>query len=223
MAHTNRAQLGKRKAIRFLLSSSAEGIFWILLFLFIVTTSSCTKGPVIVPPAPAPVENLTRQIDLGNKEIPFWGSIAIIDFDGDRFPELIFEILPLGDPIVLRDRWLWQVKTTRFTALPINPNVDQVPALNEGEVFSLNDFDVYEWYLGNTITLFEKITYPNDHYWWEGNWKGVSHKFLPFKVLRADGYYAGWVEISSDLEAKKGYLHRAGISKLPNTPVKAGF
>jgi hypothetical protein len=222
MSHNTRATVRKREFSRKLFSASMEGLFWIVLFFLVVLTSSCSKEKV-EPPAPMPpAENKTDQIDLGNKVIPFWGRIETIDFDNDRFPELIFEIVPIGDHILKRDRWQWQIKTTRFTALPINTMNEQVPALSKGDSIRLQDFNEFEWYHGAQITLFEKIMDIQGNTWWDGNWKGATRKYLPFKILRPDGYYAGWVEISSDLDAGKGYLHRAGISKVPNKAVKAG-
>jgi hypothetical protein len=223
MTHHFRAIMRKHKSSVSLFSASLEGLFWMMLFFLLVFTSSCSKDVAEPPAPPPPVENKTLQIDLGNKVIPFWGRIETIDFDKDNFPELIFEIVPVGDHILKRDRWLWQIKTTRFTALPINLENDQIPVLSKGDSIFLDDLNGNEWYHGSLITLFEKIMDDQGNTWWEGNWKGATHKYLPFKVLRADGYYAGWVEISSDAVTEKGYLHRAGISKVADKGVKAGY
>jgi hypothetical protein len=135
MTHHFRAIMRIRKHSGSLISASIEGLFWMMMFFLLLFSSSCSKDAVKPPATPPPVKNKTLQFDLGNKVIPFWGRIETIDFDKDHFPELIFEIVPVGDPILKRDRWLWQIKTTRFTALPINLTNDQVPVLRKGIVF----------------------------------------------------------------------------------------
>nr|MCU0405313.1 hypothetical protein [Chitinophagaceae bacterium] len=198
-----------------------EGLFWIILFFFMIFGTSCSKDPLPVE-TPPPAEAETIITDLNNMEIPFWGRIETIDFEGDRFPEFIFEIVPVGDAINQLDKFCYNVKSTRFTSLPVN-EMNEVPHVSHGVQIPLTDFKGYEWWPGNEITLVRKVVSQNGSSWWEGNWKDKEKKYLPFQVLRNDGIYAGWLEISTNTLAEKTIIHRAGISKKPNTAVKAGL
>jgi hypothetical protein len=186
-----------------------------------IFSSSCSKDPIPVQ-TPPPTGSETIITNLNDMEIPFWGRIETIDFDGDRFPEFIFEIVPVGDGINRLDKFCYNVKTTRNTALPIN-EMDQVPVVTKGNQIPLTDFKGYEWWAGNEITLFQKIVSQNGATWWEGNWTDKELKYLPFQVLRTDGVYAGWLEISTSTQTEKAIIHRTGISKKPNVAVKAGI
>ena len=203
------------------ISNSFESIFWIVLFFFMIFSSSCTKDTnPVVPPPPAKAETII--MDLGDMEIPRWGHIETIDFEGDRFPEFIFEILPVGDWINRLDRYCYNVKTTRNTALPVNER-NEVPHVSYGIQIPLVDFKGYEWWPSNEITLLQKIVPETGTTWWEGNWMDKTLKYLPFQVLRQDGKYAGWLEISTNTQTEKAIIHRAGISNTPNVAIKAGI
>jgi hypothetical protein len=69
----------------------------------------------------------------------------------------------------------------------------------------------------------QKVIPENGAIRWEGIWKDKEKKYLPFQVMRNDGVYAGWLEISTNTQTEKAIIHRAGISKKPNVAVKAGI
>ncbi len=221
MSHFKKGADPRYKASFEALSSSFEGLFWVILFFFMIFSSSCSKDPlpVITPP---PAGSGTIITNLNDMEIPFWGRIETIDFDGDRFPEFIFEILPVGDGINRLDKFCYNVKTTRFTALPVNEN-NEVPHVSQGVPVPLTGFKGYEWWPGNEITLFTKVVSQSGASWWEGNWMDKEKRYLPFQVLRTDGVYAGWLEISTNTRTEKAIIHRAGISPKPNVAITAGL
>jgi hypothetical protein len=59
--------------------------------------------------------------------------------------------------------------------------------------------------------------------YWEKPWKDAIHKFLAIRVHRNGQLYYGWVELSMDRSRSKLILHRSGISKIADKPVKAGI
>jgi hypothetical protein len=221
MSHKKQGAVAHHKASIEQLSSSFEGLFWIILFFFMIFGTSCSKDPLPVE-TPPPAESETIITDLNNMEIPFWGRIETIDFDGDRFPEFIFEIKPIGDHINKLDQHRYNVKTTRATSLPINER-EELPVFSKGEQIPMIGFSGFEWWGGVELTLMQKVIPENGAIRWEGTWKDKEKKYLPFQVMRQNGIYAGWLEISTNTLAEKAIIHRAGICKKPNTAVKAGL
>ena len=221
MTHTYAKSIPVWGGLTTMLSSKFERFHWLLVLVILVFGTSCSKHPIPANPhIPTPSETIV--LDLKNMEIPEWGKIEIIDFNGDRFPEFIFEIKPIGDYINKQDKFKYNVKTTLLTELPINGN-EEVPYFDYDSTIPLSKFGDYEWWAGAEITIMQKVVSVNNGTLWEGNWINVQKKYLPFKVLRPDGVYAGWLEISTSTQTEKAIIHRAGISKLANKPVKAGI
>jgi hypothetical protein len=46
---------------------------------------------------------------------------------------------------------------------------------------------------------------------------------LPIQIKKDNKRFNGWVELSFDMDAEKVILHRAAISKLPESQVIAGI
>lgn len=147
---------------------------------------------------------------------------ASFDVDGDRQKDIYFTTLYVGDPILQADKKQWLAGSSFYTNLPVNEK-ENIPVLNSLDRIPVGNFNGYSWYNASTIILAQKIITNTAPSYWLGQWKDVSHKFVPFQVIRTNGFYNGWVEVSFDTQAEKIILHKAAVSKEANKPVKAGL
>ena len=144
-----------------------------------------------------------------------------VDLDGDGTTDFSFNTLLVGDPVLMRDRLQFYVNSKIKTNL-LNDNNDESPVFNKGEQIKLTHAG-YTWYEISAIVLTEKITPLSSPVFWQGLWKNAHHKYLPVQIEKTGGIYIGWIELSFNQVTQKLILHRAAISTLPNTPVKAGY
>jgi hypothetical protein len=188
--------------------------------LFTVLLAGCQKDEVIPAPTPAPVPApAIRYTDLGNTPIfNMYGKS--IDIDGDATNDFYFQALPVGDPVLGRERLQFYAYSKIHSSL-LNDAVDQSPMLDHSALITTS-FTGYTWYEISAVVLAEEIRPDNAASYWEGSFKNASHKYLPVRIQRNNLYYFGWIELSMDKENRKLILHRAGMSTEAGKEIKAG-
>ncbi|MGN6530351.1 MAG: hypothetical protein ACTHK0_01180 [Ginsengibacter sp.] len=183
----------------------------IISTLFIL--ASCDK-PVVHP------DPTMNYIDLENKEVKFSES-ASVDINKDGMADVRFSTKFLGDPIAKKDMHIYLATSRSNCRLPVNAN-ENPPVLSKGEPIPLENFAGYTWYENTQIQLVQKVTEITGDPYWEGLWKSGNHQYLPVQVMANKQRFNGWMELSFDTNGEKIILHKAAISKLPETFVIAG-
>lgn len=180
-----------------------------------VLLAACSdKEENIVVPLPA-----MDYFDLQDQELSF-GTARTVDFENDNNWDILFSSIAIGDPVLRRDRHQFFIGTDIHVSLQVSN--EETPALSEGDVIGAVPLPEHHWYNGNGIGLAQRITPESGPQYWEGNWKDVSHKFIALQLIRGGKPYFGWAEISINSETGKMILHRAAMSRVPSTTVKAG-
>ncbi|MGN6541368.1 MAG: hypothetical protein ACTHKY_11220 [Ginsengibacter sp.] len=159
--------------------------------------------------------------DLDNKTVGFNESYSI-DLNKDGVTDVRFHTLLVGDPISKQDKRKYLVTSKINCLLPINSN-ENAPLLYKGEAVPLENFSGYTWYGIAQIELAQKVTGITGNPFWEGMWKSCNHNYLPVQVKLDNQRFNGWVELTFDTNIEKVILHRAAISKLPESEVIAGL
>ena len=172
---------------------------------------SCKKSAIDQP------ANLP--IDLKDSTIVF-GKYASYDLNGDGQRDLLFHTQLVGDPVSQRDKRQWLISSSFFTNLAVD-HEEKIPAMHQGEHIPVGNFAPYHWYNASSILLAQKNIGLNSIDW-EGQWLDLSHRFIPFQVIKDNGLFNGWVEASFQKSGEKLVLHRAFLSNSPNTAIKAG-
>jgi len=191
-----------------------------LLFTTIIALAliSCKKESSDTPAKTGPV---MEYFSFNDREIRENTGGFSIDVDHDGRNDLAFTTLLVGDPLNQVDKRQFLVSSNIQVNLPVNGN-EEIPVMNSGDAIVLNNFNGYQWFELSAILLVQKITSFNAPVRWEGRWKNVSHKYMPYQLLKNNDRYNGWIEISVDIANGKVIVHRAAISKEPNRAIKAG-
>jgi hypothetical protein len=158
-------------------------------------------------------------IDLQDKKITF-GTSQQLDIDANGTTDFTFYTLLVGDPILQRDRRQFYIGSKVKTNL-LNDVNDESPVLIKGEPIMVNH-PGYTWYEISAIVLTEKITPVTQPPFWQGRWSEADHKYLPVQLDKGGKLYMGWIELSMNKTTEALTLHRAGISLVPNSVVRAG-
>jgi hypothetical protein len=191
----------------------------VLIAVSFLTFISCKKEDTQQLP---PEEKLEMEyFDLSNKEIKAFAPGFSIDVNHDGRNDLKFGTLLVGDPIEQVDKIQFFISTNIGICLPVNNN-ENIPVLSTGDSIVLDDFNGYQWFELSTIVLVQKVISDNNPDSWDGAWKDVSHKFIPFQVKNSDKRYNGWIEISVDISNEKLILHKAAIGKTADKIIYAG-
>ena len=193
-----------------------QQFFYCLTIVLIL--ASCRKAHA---PSPLPANDLQFS-DLNDREVKYKGPAAIIDLNKDNEPDLVFGVLPVGDPLNNVDKTQFRVSSGIFTRLPVN-HLEQVPMLDRSDTVFLNNFNGYNWYEISSVILVEKVEDVAGTIVWRGNWQTAAKNYLPVQVLKNEQRFNGWVELSFDLANEKIILHRAAISKHPERNTRAGI
>lgn len=126
-----------------------------LIFLFFIAFASCKKDPVVQPPVPTPeavVEMLYT--NLNNTEVKYAPQGVWVDLDKDNRPEVLFEVMLVGDFINKKDMYKFNIVTSIRTNVPVNSN-EQIPVFQKGATIRIENFEGTNWYGASEITLIE--------------------------------------------------------------------
>jgi len=187
-----------------------------VLLLFI---TACKKDKKEIPD-PVPSQPGMSYFDLKDSTVSL-GGLNVLDLDRDGKYDLFCSTLLVGDPVLMQDKWQWLVNSSLEANLPVKNEI--VPAMEKGTIIPVQDFSGYGWFNASSIVLAQKVIGLIQPPFWEGAWKGASHQYLPFQLVRPGGLYNGWVELSFNQAGEKVILHKAALSKISNTGIKAGF
>jgi hypothetical protein len=194
-----------------------------LIVIFLIVLASCKKDPVLQPPVPIP-EPLTEMLytNLNNAEVKYSPSGVWVDLDNDNRPDILFEVMLVGDFINKKDMYRFNIVTSIRTNVPVNSN-EQIPAFQKGALITMANLAGTNWYGASEITLMEKVVFANNAVVWQGNWLTVQKSYLPVQLYRNGKWHNGWIELTADQQNEKLILHRAAISKEPEKIIKAGL
>jgi hypothetical protein len=189
--------------------------------LVLIMAIACKK-PRPEPPVQPPVQPAPSMLvkDLADSSLAF-GKGASFDLDGNGEKDVLFSTQLVGDPVEQKDKKQWLVSTSFHASLPVN-SIEQIPVLNYLDSIPLNNFSGYEWFNASSILLSQKTIMENTPPFWEGDWKEASHRFVPIQLVKPDGLYNGWIEISFSTANEKLTLHKAAVCKVVNKSVVAG-
>ncbi|MBS4066785.1 MAG: hypothetical protein KGZ74_19640 [Chitinophagaceae bacterium] len=190
-------------------------------FLFAVMIISCKKNPS-QQPQPEPKTEMIYT-PLNDVEIKYQSRGVLIDLNKDDRADVFFGVTHVGDPVNKEDKFRFNIITSILTSIPVNNN-EQTPVFRKDVRIPLNNFGVYNWYNASEITLIEKIISENGSFLWIGNWLAANRNYLPVQILGINNQrFNGWIELTADASGERLILHRAAISKVPETEVSAGL
>lgn len=192
-----------------------------LISLLLLFACSCRKAndndnrlqnDLIIPPME--YYNNINQVIMG-------GGIGFrFDADLDQKPDLLFNTRLVGDPIQGVDKVQFFVLSYPGSSLPVDAS-ESVPMLAAGDSIPVANFRGCTWYRASSVVLMEKINGDSTSHW-SGNWKDVTHAFLPFQCHRANANYTGWVELSVDSASARLIVLRAAVCRQPERTSYSG-
>jgi len=191
--------------------------FALIVFILLVA-NACKKSavkPVVVTPQP-----LMQYLNLKDSAITF-GKGASFDLNNDGEKDVLFSTLLVGDPVEQKDKKQWFISTSLSSNLPVN-SAERIPVMNHPDAIPVNNFSGYTWYNAASIVLVQKTITMMLPPYWEGDWKESSHRYIPVQIIKPDGLYNGWVEVSFNTATEKLILHRSAVSLEANKEVFAG-
>lgn len=195
-------------------------MYKLLLLLTVVTLfAGCQKERDKNPGDPETHPPMTYT-DLNDAQLQFGGSKSL-DIDANGSVDFHFHTLYVGDALLRRDRKQYYI-TSGIGVNLLNDANDQSPVLQKGDGVK-RIHPGYDWWQISSIVLAEKIIPEGAAEFWQGNWKNVSHKYIPVQLMKDEKPYHGWIEVSFDTFTEKLLLHRAGICALPDVEIKAGY
>jgi hypothetical protein len=193
------------------------------IILSFIAFTSCKKDLVVQPPVPTPEPIVEMQYtNLNNAEVKYSPSGIWVDLDNDNRPEVLFEVMLVGDFINKKDMYRFNIVTSIRTNVPVNIN-EQIPVFQKGATIRVENFDGTNWYGASEITLIEKMVFENSLVVWGGNWLSVQKAYLPVQLFKNGKLHNGWIELTADHQNEKLILHRAAISKEPEKIIRAGL
>jgi len=189
------------------------------LALAVLLLAACKKEKTTQPETPVP-HPVMQYLDLHDESIGF-SQIKIIDINNDGTNDFLVSTLLVGDPILQRDRRQYYISSGTQSRLLMDGN-NQSPVLIKNEEIKLQH-PGYGWFEVNSLLLAEKIVPMIGNPFWQGNWKAVSHKYLPVQVKKNGNIYNGWVELSFDMVQEKIVLHKTAVCTEAGKTIKAGL
>jgi hypothetical protein len=193
------------------------------VMLSFIAFTSCKKDQIVHAPVPNPepvVEMLYT--DLNSAEVKYSPSGIWVDLDNDNRPEVLFEVMLVGDFVNKKDMYKFNIVTSIRASVPVSSS-EQIPVFQKGAIIRIEGFDGTNWYVGSEITLMEKVIFENRAVVWRGNWLTVQKSYLPVQLNKNGRWHNGWIELTADHQKEKLILHRAAISKEPEKTIKAGL
>ncbi|HEX6333104.1 MAG TPA: hypothetical protein VFZ78_02695 [Flavisolibacter sp.] len=193
----------------------------VVLFAAVVLSVfiSCRKQEV-PPGTVTPGHPQMRITNLGDSVVTF-GKGASFNLDGLDGKDVYFGTMLVGDAVYQQDKYLWLVSTSFYASLPVNEH-ESIPVMQYNDSIRTADFNGYNWYNASTIVLAQKVIGTTQPPFWAGDWKEASHRYIPVQLIRPDGFYNGWVEVSFSIQQERLVLHRAAVCRVPSTTIAAG-
>jgi hypothetical protein len=193
-----------------------------LLLAFVVIASACEKDKNKDNDNPGQHPAMTY-VDLQNREIRL-NQEAVFDLDGDDRLDVAFLVYHIGDPVEQKEKTRFTILGSAIVSFLTKDENDQSysPVKNTNDVIHIANELPYEWWGASETSLAQKTEPQGQPAYWEGNWKNASHKFFPIQFVKMNKRYAGWIELSFDMQAEKLVLHRAAFSKVADTDILAG-
>jgi hypothetical protein len=192
-------------------------LFSLCLLAFI----SCKKNnPEPSPEEPAFNDPAMTYIDLTGKSVAMDQSL-VLDIDGNKKMDLLFYTERQSLEHNTKSASVFTVISGNTCYLANNMLDDTTPILQKGDPVSHVELPGYEWYPVVNFTLMQYATVGGQSYW-EGPWKDLDHRYLPFELLISGKAYLGWVELFADAKTSRLTFYRAAMSKEPQTRIRAG-
>jgi hypothetical protein len=197
-------------------------IFIPFLIVVVLATLGCNKTPLAPPaPLPIPADPAMDYLGLNDIVIAYGRPGKAVDLNKDNRNDLFFGVQLVGDPISKTDKRQFLVVSSIYTSLPVTVNEQVAPHLKDAAI-PLGNYSNANWYNASEIVLVERVETVNGQISWQGNWLTSQKQYLPVQLLKEDKRFNGWVEVSFDQMNQQLILHRAAVSKLPETEIKAG-
>ncbi|MET0637974.1 MAG: hypothetical protein ABWZ25_18220 [Chitinophagaceae bacterium] len=197
---------------------------FLITAMLMVQLFSCKKDSyheVLPAPIPPPAER-DGMIYLDLHDFPVSdNNRKSIDFDSINGFDFQFSTLRIGDPLNMQDRIEFFIGSNLECYLLFDSR-DNVPAYGSGREIPLDNIVGYHWHDVGYSVLIAKIISVDTPVFWRGKWIGLQHAFVPVQRRTSAGKFNGWIELSVDTANEKIILHRAAISILPNSLVRAG-
>lgn len=177
-------------------------------------------GKPVLPKPPQETHPQMTYIELHDTAIVFSkGASFDLDFDGTK--DIAFFTQLVGDPIYQQDKRQWLASGSIYTYFPVN-TAESIPVMQSMDSIPLTSFSGYNWYNASEIVLTQQIVSMNIPPYWAGDWKNVTHRFMPVQIQRNNDLYNGWMELSFNTTTEKLVLHKAAICTEANKVIKAG-
>jgi len=173
-----------------------------------------------MPAVLAPAQPSMTYLDLKDTAVGF-NRAVILDIDKDGATDIYFTTLLVGDPVMQQDKMQWLLTGGFDTNFPVNAN-ESIPVLGLNDAITVKDPPGYNWYNASAVVLVQKIISVAAPPVWAGDWKKVSHRYIPFQLIKATGVYNGWIEVSFSTGNEKLVLHKTAVCKEQNKDIKAG-
>ena len=191
---------------------------WIAALLFFF--AACRKSEQLTP---LPEEQLPQMevSNLADKAITYGQPGFAIDVNKDGRLDLFFGVQLVGDPLAQVDKRQYFAQSDIYTNLLVTPSEQTLP-FNLNEKIEVENFRQSTWYNASSINIMERVEHVSGSIVWNGNWLGLSRRYLPFQLLKNNQRYNGWVELSAEPENGRLVLHRAAICKEAEKEIRAG-
>jgi len=181
---------------------------------------SCKKETVSIP-APEPAAPEMRYIPLHNLVVRYAGPPAVLDLNQDGRADFLFDIWLVGDPILQHDKFQFRVNADINSMLLVN-NDERTLVLKRNDRIPVVNTAGYEWNNVVSIILAQKIVPVSPPFRWEGDWVGLTDRYLPIQIISGGLKYNGYISLTMNTSGDQLVLHQAAISKYPNVDVLAG-
>lgn len=182
---------------------------------------SCNKEADNIVPAPEPAAPEMLYIPLHNQVVRYAGPSAFLDLNQDGRSDFLFDIWLVGDPILQQDKFQFRVNGGINSMLLVDMN-ERTPALKRNDRIPVGNPTGYEWNNVTSIMLAQKIISMAPPARWEGDWLGLTDRYLPFQIVSGGLRYNGYISFTMNTSLDQLVLHRAAISKYPEVDVLAG-
>jgi hypothetical protein len=192
---------------------------WIAVVFSLFIITACSKPVAPVPPVEETHPQMSY-IDLADTAIVF-GRGASFDLDVNGEKDIYFITQLVGDPINQQDKRQWLASGSFNSNFAVNAT-ESIPVMQSNDNIPLTSFSGYNWFNASEILLTQQIISMNIPPYWTGDWKEVTHRFMPIQIKKSNALYNGWVELSFNIVNEKLILHKAAICKEPNKAIKAG-
>jgi hypothetical protein len=159
-------------------------------------------------------------VNLNDKQLKYQNNF-VLDINKDNRTDLVFHVQLFADAMN-QVRRQFDVYSTIYSNLLVSDD-NQAPVLNKPDTIPLNNVNGYSWWAVSAVTMIERIENIDGSIRWDGLWKNAVKRYLPIQLIKNNQRFNGWVELSADINNEAIILHRAAVSKYPETIVRAGM